>query len=451
MLALGSQFPALAFAAGAGLLAWVILRERPRALIVVWLAVICFVPWWTGISASVFFPAASLISLFALLCFLPFTGSRFFLTDWAAAALFVACLLPVLVGGSTRSLLFAVVAIWLPAFAVGRGIVRRVGAEWVYDCVAVVFGVVAVLAIAEFVFSWNPFVGFRVGAGPSYRLWAPLLERGGRTRVEGAFGHPIALGSCLALAIPMTLNSRLRMTHRGVLIGLMAVATVLTFSRTGMLCAALGLGLGIVFLQEGLTARARTALIAGVAVLSFALVPLVTSTFAAAGGEASRSAEYRSQLTSLISGMEPVGLSRLAQFLSDGTLYFGQFRSIDSQLILFGLTYGSVALTIALVILLAAIVLVVLGRATSPTIAVVAQIPSLATVALITQYSVFFWFVVGLAAATQTEHLLGRVDHVSSNRTREGNVKSFTSTEVPVGVRTAQRWRTSLVARSRIG
>jgi hypothetical protein len=44
----------------------------------------------------------------------------------------------------------------------------------------------------------------------------------------------------------------------------------------------------------------------------------------------------------------------------------------------------------------------VTGRATAPTVAVVAQIPALATVALITQYSTLLWFVAGLAVFSQS-------------------------------------------------
>ena len=55
----------------------------------------------------------------------------------------------------------------------------------------------------------------------------------------------------------------------------------------------------------------------------------------------------------------------------------------------------------AVVLLVIAAGAVILGRASAATLAVAAQIPSLVTVALITQYSVFLWFVVGVAVATQ--------------------------------------------------
>jgi hypothetical protein len=200
-------------------------------------------------------------------------------------------------------------------------------------------------------------------------------------------------------------------------------AAAVTFSRTGMLCAALGLGLSIVFMREGLAARARVAATAAVVVLAAVIVPMVSGTFAAAGSEATNSAGYREQLLTLVPEMNLVGLSDAAQRLSDGTVWFGQFHSIDSQLILLGLTYGSIALIGALLLLAAAVACVLLGKATAPSIAVAAQIPSLATVALITQYSAFFWFVAGLAVATQANRLAPEARHVPSPSGRVKEVK----------------------------
>jgi hypothetical protein len=42
---------------------------------------------------------------------------------------------------------------------------------------------------------------------------------------------------------------------------------------------------------------------------------------------------------------------------------------------------------------------VIIGRATPGIIAIVGQAPALASVALITQYNIFFWFIAGLGVA----------------------------------------------------
>jgi hypothetical protein len=120
-----------------------------------------------------------------------------------------------------------------------------------------------------------------------------------------------------------------------------------------------------------------------------------------AGGEAAGSAAYRADLLTLVPQMRLLGVAEVFQVLPDGTAYFGNFRSIDSALILLGLSFGLIPLVAVAGLLVAAAVLMLRGKATPPTIALVAQLPSLATVALITQYSFFLWFICGLAVSTQ--------------------------------------------------
>ena len=59
------------------------------------------------------------------------------------------------------------------------------------------------------------------------------------------------------------------------------------------------------------------------------------------------------------------------------------------------------ALIAAGVAIVVAIILVLRGKAQPATIAIVAQVPALATVALITQYSIMLWIVIGFAATSQ--------------------------------------------------
>jgi hypothetical protein len=124
---------------------------------------------------------------------------------------------------------------------------------------------------------------------------------------------------------------------------------------------------------------------------------VVTRVFAAAGSEATDSAAYRGDLLALVGTMRPLGLSEAFHRSPTGVVSFGRFHSIDSALILQGLTYGWLSLVLVLVLLAAAAFAVVTGRASAPTIAIAAQIPAFATVALITQYSTMVWFVAGLA------------------------------------------------------
>jgi hypothetical protein len=133
------------------------------------------------------------------------------------------------------------------------------------------------------------------------------------------------------------------------------------------------------------------------------VVPFVSAVFTLAGAEATGSADFRGRLTSLIPSMTVLGVSPVVHRTAIGQLYVGDFKSVDNALILLGLTYGWVAVVLALLLLGGAIVVVLARRATAPTIAIVAQIPAFATVAMITQYGPFVWFMGGLALYTQAE------------------------------------------------
>jgi hypothetical protein len=130
-------------------------------------------------------------------------------------------------------------------------------------------------------------------------------------------------------------------------------------------------------------------------------LPILLEVFGAAGAEAEGSAGYRFDLVPLINSMVVLGVSPSREVLATGEDYWGGFRSIDSALILIGLRFGLLCLVIV-VLLLAMLLVGVLRRASPASVALVAQIPAFATVALITQYAVFVWFTAGLAVASYT-------------------------------------------------
>ncbi|WP_223692391.1 hypothetical protein [Leifsonia poae] len=390
----------------AAVAAFLVLRRSPKLAVAVWIVVLCFVPVWIGIgigfNGNYYLPAVSAAALLVIVALLPVRSFHFSLLDALVILLVVFALASLLTEnpGIALGFAFSLFTYFIVGYLLGRLAPLRVSADWIYGAVAVAFTVVSILAIIEFFAGWNPFVLIRVN-NSMYTIWGSLQARGGVLRAEGAFGHSIALGSSLAIAIPLTLASRFPLLVRGGMVLLMLLATVFTFSRIGMIGALLGLVLSIVFMRDAISRRSRILLTSTLVVVSAVLFPLVTTVFDDAGAEASGSAAYRGDLLSLLGSMNLVGVAGSATKDSTGQVYFGNFRSIDSQLILTGLSSGLLALALIVVALVVGIVLVVLRRATAPTIAVVAQIPAFATVALITQYSVFVWFVIGLAASTQ--------------------------------------------------
>jgi hypothetical protein len=131
--------------------------------------------------------------------------------------------------------------------------------------------------------------------------------------------------------------------------------------------------------------------------------------FAAAGSEATNSADYRLELLHLLPALQPFGWASSAYQLASGQVVLanvpssdGLLHSIDNGLLLVGLSYGWVPMLVVLLGLVVALGCLFSGRVTAPTIALLAQIPAFATVALITQYSTFTWFVAGLAVFSQS-------------------------------------------------
>ena len=371
---------------------------RPKVGVLLWLMTVAFVPFWMGASFVVYFVPTSLLGILLLAAMRPGIP-RLGAADLIVAFFFVACLAPVLVGGGTQSTVFGALSQWLVAFLLGRLLPGKVDVRWIYTCAAVIFTVVAGLAVLEFFLAWNPFVTL----GPANDLhikWGNLQGRGTLLRAEGAFGHSIALGCSLALALPMVMAASFGVRTRVLMVVVMLGGVGVTISRISMICAVLAVLLTIAFVS-GVPRRLKVSILALLAVAAAALAPSFIAIFDTAGDEATNSANYRGDLLQLVPDIDLLGISSAAYRSPTGELFFGRFQSIDSQVLFTGLTYGWFALAAGVALLVGGVIVVLRGRGTAATVAVVAQIPALATVALITQYSMWFWFVAGLAVFTQ--------------------------------------------------
>lgn len=202
------------------------------------------------------------------------------------------------------------------------------------------------------------------------------------------------------MGVVLAVEAKFRVAVRLLLIAVMLGGIAVSLSRLGLACAALGLLLSVVFPPSQRAREMRRGLVVTMVVGALVLVPFTVQILARAGSEASGSAAYRGNLLNLLPYVDLFGTTSEAYTAPDGTRYIGPFRSIDSQLLLFGLTYGWLVLGSAILLLLIAVIAMWRRSGGVATIAVVAQIPALATVALITQYAVFFWFVAGLAASS---------------------------------------------------
>ena len=392
------QLVAVGIAALCGVFALILVMRRwPDWAMALWTATLFFTPVWLGVGVfGVFISALSAMTVLAIASGFG-RGLRWSFVDTVMLVLFFALVLAYFIGDSVTGHIQESILVWFVPYIWGRVVLSRVSAEWIATCIAVAAIVASVLAITEFFTGNNIFLSI---PGASSSVWNEQRERAGLLRVEGAFGHSIALGGTLSMAACFVMSVRWPTWARTLALLVIGVATALTFSRLGIIGYALTVLLAAIFLGAYLGRELRIAALALIAVGTVVGLPLMLQIFGSAGAEAEGSAGYRFDLLPLVDSMALVGLSPAREVLATGEDYWGGFRSIDSALILIGLRFGLVCLAIVLLLIIVLIVGVIRGRATPASIALVAQIPAFAAVALITQYAVFVWFAAGLAVAS---------------------------------------------------
>jgi len=390
---------AIAGLAAAGL-GWMLMRRSPSIAFAGMCVVIAFFPVWWAVTYGTDWRPPLVFGSVLLASLIGRLPRRYTLADLGVAIFFAAGLLPVVAGGASISTVFILVTEWVLGFLIGRFVFGLVGPERIYQTMVVVFAVAAGFGIFEFVADFHL---WRI-LGPNnrlYHLWAQIQYRAGLPRSEGAFGHSIAFGCSMALAIPMVYATRFKPWLKVVLTGVLSAAVLVSFSRAAMLAAAIGLLVIAVRGATGVDRASRGAAWLSLGLGALGVVPIIFQVLEQAGSEASGSASYRGQLYDLVAVMKIVGRTGAAQTSLTGERSVGGFRSIDSQIVLTGLSYGWLMMAIGLLLLAIAVVLVLIGRSSPAMVAVVAQLPALASVALITQYGTLFWIVVGLAVAAR--------------------------------------------------
>lgn len=402
-----------ALAAGLGYIAAV--RRQPRLGVVATAVTIAFIPVWIGAAVPVWVPLASLVTGASALALVSRTVPRFTSLDLMFAFLVMCAIAPVAIGRMSISAVFGVVTVWATGYVFGRLALAQVDLRWVYTCFAVVFAVAGALAVVEAVTGWHGLSQW----GPqnaARAAWGSIIERGSRSRAEGAFGSSIALGASMALVLPLAVESRLKPGWRLLVIALLVGGAGASLSRTGVLSVGLALALSVVLLRSPQASEIRGKLVGLGVAAAAVIVPIQLSALSQDSAQAA-SAAYRGDLVSLLQFVDLIGVSSSMRVAPSGEVFFGGYRSIDSQFVLFGLMYGWFVLLLFVGMLLVIALSVLSGRATAPEVAVLAQIPALASVALITQYAVLFWIVLGMAVTARAVMRPSRIEVPARART----------------------------------
>ncbi|WP_141217148.1 O-antigen ligase [Rhodococcus sp. 14-2470-1b] len=370
---------------------------HPKFALTFWLVVCCFVPFWIGVDNPFYLPASSLAGLVVL-------GGAFARNPWRLSRIDTAvllvcglCLICGLLGLSRPGDVTNVITQWLLSFVLGRLLVQRAGLEFAYRTIAIVFSAAAACAVIEFIFDWNPYYSWAVN-NTQYLAWGHEQERGGIVRAEWAFGHSIALGCSLAMAIPMVFACSLRPLYRVTMAALLVAGTVASFSRSGMLTAVIAVVLSLVFYSETNRTRGKLAVILVLGVVAWFAVPQVMSVFAEEGRRATISSDYRVTLIDLIPSMNPIGLASGYAEPSPGVFYFQGFKSIDSTFVLLGVSFGYAIAAFALAGCVWLALKVARRTSSAAAVGLLAVVPALFTVALITQFGSIVWFYLGIVS-----------------------------------------------------
>ncbi|MBW3069448.1 MULTISPECIES: hypothetical protein [unclassified Actinomyces] len=386
------------------LMRWV--GRRPQVGALVFLAATAFVPVWVYLPVQPYVPPASVVAMCVALALLPAFSFRMTPGDMVVLGALALQVLSVVVGGSVGYVLGDVVFGALPAYMVGRLLSERLGERSLCGIFGLVWVVVAVLALAEAALHWNPFQAVHFSNG-LYDQWAIDQIRGQMVRVEGAFGHSIALGSSLAAGIPFVARASWKPGWRLAGMTVLLGASLPTLSRTGIVCCVTAFVLSLTLLRTDIPLRARLLTLAGAVVAMLLLLPRILAVFASAGNEQERSADYRSALLVLVRELVPLGQSPVGARIQGEVMWAG-FKSIDNQALLMALRFGWMPVGLLMLGLAVVLVRVVMRRGTPADIAVVAFLPAYFTVAFITQLGTVVWFVVGVGVALRARDGVGR-------------------------------------------
>jgi hypothetical protein len=382
----------------------VVLWQRPRAALVVWLLSLVMMPIWVGVSWFAYVPIQSLIAVGAIIAIAGSVGFDPTKFDIYFGVFLLLALAAVLLAGSNQGIWMEFALQWGLSYLVARVIVPATGITFAVNAIAVIFALVGGLALIELLFTWHPYVGLKVDS-QQYQTWAEIQTREGLDRSEWAFGHSIALGGSLALSIPFIVGSTFGRSAKALMLGVALAGVVTSASRAALVAALVTLTLCYLAYLTKQWVRVAIAVIAGGVAT---LIPERLSTFAlGVTSEEQQSATYRAELyRTLVPQLPPFGKSEIVTFTSAGTR-IGRFESTDSSFLYLGLNFGWIIVAMLLIPLLFIAFRLIAGTASIAEVGLFGQLPLLTTVALVTQYQSFLFFVAGFAAqmaVTATRH-----------------------------------------------
>lgn len=370
---------------------------RPQVAILLWLSAVVFIPEWTRLTVlgELSLEPATYIGVPVLIGLLVARRGEGHLTaiDYTLSFTLLFIAAQYALGLTYFQITKEAFTVWLLGYIFGREATQPIKSAFV-----IFMTIVAVWGTIEYALDWHAFANWFPKASHTWNL---LQERGGAVRSEAMFGHAIAYGASLAMAIPFAQRFRF-----GWVIQVLLLAGILvSISRGPMLAGVLTLVLTALFLARG-KHRARTT---GLSVAGGVAVYLVFSEFVSSSGfdrDTESSTFARSLQLDTYAGSLRVFTSSLDSIVDD---------TIDNTPLRLAVNFGILTAVLVLLPVIVACTVLLRGPAGPAVVAIVGQIPVLVVTSLITNWSVLIFFLMGMVVS---EIGKPRTDHAAVRNPR---------------------------------
>jgi len=383
--------PSLTILLVAGLAVIAIAWRKPLLSGGLWWAVVAIVPTWIGIgfagSQFVMGSVLALVLLFGVLA-APGPRARVNALDVAMMVLIGTMVLALLFDGS-RSLANDSIMQWGLPYLLLRFVSLRTSDASLGKMIIGVGLLCAAWAVVEFLFGFHIYETMQLPGSLMnlQEIWQSIQTRAGVARAEGAFGTSISLAGFLALAIPYALQ--LRLPAMLVTLGILGAGMVCTLARTGAVAAGIMIALILIMRVQ----KYRPALTVAFLIGALYVAPIVTGTGVNQdlATDFSDSSGYRDYVFATAFGLTvPFGpANEMAGF---------SYVSVDNAYLRLALDSGQVPAAALVLVFVVALVAYLRYRQGQALVASIAMGASLYVVALITQWQMFIFAVLGIAA-----------------------------------------------------
>lgn len=388
----------------------------PRSALIIWLLSITMVPIWISVHVLATVPIYCMVAVIIVVFAVTFGSHHIEFSAFDAYLIAILGVASLAMDDVNRGVLAEMAVRWVLPYFVIRILAAAAGLQFTVDALSVLLAVVGGLAVIELFFAWHPFVNWSVdwnAKSPEFETWHLIQSRGGTDRSTWAFGHSIALGGSLVLAIPFIAHASFRIPWKVLMFIAVGCGIITTGSRGAMLAAALTGCLTMAYLAREQASRTVAVLVAAAATFLVGphVMPIIEEWAAGSSTEEQVSATYRSYLYETYLPIIK-WFGRCPDFFPGNT----SLDSVDSAVLYLGVTWGWIITAMIVLPLFVVVARVVAGRGSVPEIALVGQIPLFLTVGLITQYQSMIFIVVGLAVQfikaekTNALHLPDRPD-----------------------------------------